>query len=389
MQWLKLGVVDIQLAKKIINENFTQDRGEREKAFSLYLSKPYQLIHDSPTIKHYTEWDLYDSLNLSDISRQQLKYSETENIIEIIDDTITIPKNNIQVDDLLNDNVISSDEHKLVSLAYSLSRRITISNEGEYHVRHVVNKNKYLSPSHLIINVPKDKQIKVIYEVLNLGEGSLITPIISVDIEDDSTLDFQFVNFSSDNSLLFSYIKANIKGTMHSSIFVNGNKMGHVQFNTRLEEGSVSEFSSRAFGTHSNKIDVVNNVIHLGQRSVSNGFMKAISNDQAFTVVRGIATIDETAINSSTSIIGRSLVLGKDAKAVVSPMLEVKTGRVVMAKHSAAVSRIDENQIFYLQTRGLSKREAEGIIIRGFIIEEQDPETLKDRIEEILKSLGY
>lgn len=117
--------------------------------------------------------------------------------------------------------------------------------------------------------------------------------------------------------------------------------------------------------------------------------MKAISNDQAFTVVRGVATIDETAINSSTSIIGRSLVLGKDAKAVVSPMLEVKTGRVVMAKHSAAVSRIDENQIFYLQTRGLSKREAEGIIIRGFIIEEQDPETLKDRIEEILKSLGY
>lgn len=289
----------------------------------------------------------------------------------------------------MNDNVISSDEHKLVSLAYSLSRRITISNEGEYHVRHVVNKNKYLLPSHLIINVPKDKQIKVIYEGLNLGEGSLITPIISVNIEDGSTLDFQFVNFSSNNSLLFSYIKANIKGTMHSSIFVNGNKMGHVQFNTRLEEGSVSEFSSRAFGTHSNKIDVVNNVIHLGQRSVSNGFMKAISNDQAFTVVRGVATIDETAINSSTSIIGRSLVLGKDAKAVVSPMLEVKTGRVVMAKHSAAVSRIDENQIFYLQTRGLSKREAEGIIIRGFIIEEQDPETLKDRIEEILKSLGY
>lgn len=143
MQWLKLGVVDIQLAKKVINENFTQDKGEREKAFSLYLSKPYQLIHDSPTIKHYTEWDLYDSLNLTNISRQEVKYNDTANVIEIIDDTIKIPKNDIQIDDLLNDSIISSDEHKLVSLAYSLSRRITINNEGEYYVKHVLNKDKY------------------------------------------------------------------------------------------------------------------------------------------------------------------------------------------------------------------------------------------------------
>ncbi|WP_338601628.1 SufD family Fe-S cluster assembly protein [Sulfolobus tengchongensis] len=391
MQWLKLGVVDIQAAKKLISENFTQDRAEREKAFSLYVSKPYQIIHDSPTIKHYTEWNLYDSLNLNSISKQEVTYSESvrDNAVEIDNDSIIVKKGGVLIDDSIKDDVTSSDEHKLVSLAFSLSRRIVIDSEGEYYIRHVINRNMHFSPSHVIVNVPKNKQIKLVYEISNLGENSLVSPIISINVEEGSSLDFQFISLSGDNSLLFSYIKANIKGTMRSSLFVNGNKMGHVQFNTRLEENSVSEFSSRAFGVHNNKIDVVNNIIHLGGKSTSNGFMKAISNDQAFTVVRGVATIDEIATNSSTSIIGRSLVLGKEAKAVVSPMLEVKTGRVLMAKHSAAISRIDENQIFYLQTRGLSRKEAEGIIVRGFIIEEQDPETLKSRIEDILKSLGY
>lgn len=48
-------------------------------------------------------------------------------------------------------------------------------------------------------------------------------------------------------------------------------------------------------------------------------------------------------------------------------MLEVKTGRVVMAKHSASITRIDENQIFYLQSRGFNKKEAEGLIIRDLL----------------------
>ncbi|TRM73160.1 Fe-S cluster assembly protein SufD, partial [Sulfolobus sp. E5] len=110
---------------------------------------------------------------------------------------------------------------------------------------------------------------------------------------------------------------------------------------------------------------------------------------KAFTVVRGVATISESATNSSTSIIGRSLILGSEAKSIVAPMLEVKTGRVNMAKHSAAISKIDENQIFYLQTRGLPRKEAEGLIIRGFIIEAEDSESLVNKIEEIIRSLGY
>ncbi|MDT7861114.1 MAG: SufD family Fe-S cluster assembly protein [Saccharolobus sp.] len=388
MQWLKLGVVDIQIAKKIIAENFAEDKDEREKAFSIYLTKPYQTIHDSPTIKYYTDWNLYDSLNINNISLQKVYRTEDKYLINIKDDDIIIGKD-VNVDDNIKDGILNIDEHKLVSLSLSLSRRITIKESGQYYIKHTITKPNYFSPSHLIIEVPKDIEIKLIYEVSNFADNSLVSPLISINIEEGGKLDFQFINLSGNNSLLFSYIKANIKGKLDSSIFINGAKMAHVEFITKLWENSISNFSSRALGTYNNRIDIVNNVIHLGERSSSNGNMKAISNDQAFTVVRGTASINETAIDSSTSIIGRSLILGKEAKAVVSPMLEVKTGRVVMAKHSASITRIDENQIFYLQSRGFNKKEAEGLIIRGFIIEEQDPEGLKNKIEEILTSLGY
>ncbi len=389
MQWLKLGVVEIESAKKIISENFDR-KVEREEAFSLYLSKPYQVIHDSPTIKNYTDWNSYESLNLPKISLQRINRIEEDknNIIQIRNNDIQISKN-IILDDEIHDNIISTEEHKLVALALSLSRRIIINREGEFYIDHYISDDNLYSPSHIVIDSPENSKIRVIYDLANFGNNSLASPIISLNIEKNSEVELQFINTSSDNSLLFAFIKTNIKGNLSSSMFVNGNRMGHVQFITNLEEGSVSKFTTRVLGLSENKIDVVNNVVHIGQRSVSNGIMKAISAGKAFTVVRGVATISESATNSSTSIIGRSLILGSEAKAIVAPMLEVKTGRVNMAKHSAAISKIDENQIFYLQTRGLPRKEAEGLIIRGFIIEAEDSESLINKIEEIIRSLGY
>lgn len=82
------------------------------------------------------------------------------------------------------------------------------------------------------------------------------------------------------------------------------------------------------------------------------------------------------------------MILSPFSHASVVPMLEVKTGRVVMAKHSAAVSKINEDMIFYLKSRGLTQKEAEGMIIRGFI-EDEVTDLIRDKIEQILYHLGY
>ncbi|MEM4076905.1 MAG: SufD family Fe-S cluster assembly protein, partial [Metallosphaera sp.] len=142
-------------------------------------------------------------------------------------------------------------------------------------------------------------------------------------------------------------------------------------------------------GVESNRVNVLANVNHVGKKSVSNGSLKAVASESSFTIIRGDAVIGENAFDSSTTIVGKALIIGAEAKAVVAPMLEVKTGKIVTAKHSASASKVSEDLIFYLENRGLDKRTAEGLIIRGFLTDDNDNELIRTLIEDALVKMGY
>jgi Fe-S cluster assembly protein SufB/Fe-S cluster assembly protein SufD len=76
--------------------------------------------------------------------------------------------------------------------------------------------------------------------------------------------------------------------------------------------------------------------------------------------------IKENATKSNSFLSGRSILLDKDAKSDSIPGLEILTNDV-KATHSASVAQIDEEQLFYLNTRCLSYSEAERTIIEGFL----------------------
>ena len=76
--------------------------------------------------------------------------------------------------------------------------------------------------------------------------------------------------------------------------------------------------------------------------------------------------INENAAHSNSFLSGRSILLDKDAKSDAIPGLEILTNDV-KATHSASVAQMDEQQLFYLGTRCLSKPEAERIIVEGFL----------------------
>jgi len=81
---------------------------------------------------------------------------------------------------------------------------------------------------------------------------------------------------------------------------------------------------------------------------------------------KGMIRINEEAAHSSSFLSGRSILLDKGAKSDAIPGLEILTNDV-KATHSASVAQIDEEQIFYLGSRCLSRSEAERIIVEGFL----------------------
>lgn len=95
----------------------------------------------------------------------------------------------------------------------------------------------------------------------------------------------------------------------------------------------------------------------------------ALQGDRAHTVWIGDVLIRSDAVGTDTYELNRNLVLTDGARADSVPNLEIETGEVVGAGHASATGRFDDEQLFYLQARGIPADEARRLVVRGFFHE--------------------
>ena len=91
----------------------------------------------------------------------------------------------------------------------------------------------------------------------------------------------------------------------------------------------------------------------------------AKNDDESSTVFKGKVDIGKNGAKVNTDLSLRGLLLSKKARFHSIPAMEVINNDVI-ATHGAAVSKIDPEQIFYFQTRGIDKEEAEHMIASGY-----------------------
>jgi Fe-S cluster assembly protein SufD len=92
----------------------------------------------------------------------------------------------------------------------------------------------------------------------------------------------------------------------------------------------------------------------------------ALQGGGAHTVWIGDVAIRPTAVGTETYELNRNLLLTDGARADSVPNLEIETGEVVRAGHASATGRFDDEQLFYLQSRGIPADEARRLVVRGF-----------------------
>lgn len=111
-------------------------------------------------------------------------------------------------------------------------------------------------------------------------------------------------------------------------------------------------------------------VDHIAPNCVSNvAYKGALQGKGAHTVWVGDVLIRETATGTSTYELNRNLLLTDGARADSVPNLEIETGKIEGAGHASASGRFDDEQLFYLQARGISENEARKLVVRGFLSE--------------------
>ena len=109
----------------------------------------------------------------------------------------------------------------------------------------------------------------------------------------------------------------------------------------------------------------------------------ALQGEDAHTVWIGDVLIRAEAEGTETFELNRNLVLTDGARADSVPNLEIETGEIVGAGHASATGRFDDEQLFYLQSRGIPEDEARRLVVRGFfadVINKIDIPEVRDRL---------
>lgn len=130
-------------------------------------------------------------------------------------------------------------------------------------------------------------------------------------------------------------------------------------------DNSKSEYTGITFSGKGQNLDTGTKVKHIGKNTTSVVNAKSISKDGGQNTFRSSVTIGKNAKNSKSSISCTSLILDDISTSDTIPAIDVRTSDGEVG-HEASIGKINENDIFYLMSRGLSEQDAKTLIISGF-----------------------
>ena len=128
---------------------------------------------------------------------------------------------------------------------------------------------------------------------------------------------------------------------------------------------STGEFYSVALTNHRMQADTGTKMIHVGNHTKSTIVSKGISAGKSVNTYRGLVQVLPTAEGCRNHSQCDSMLIGGECKANTFPNVEAENGSAVI-EHEATTSRISEEQLFYVKSRGLSEEDAVSLIVNGF-----------------------
>jgi FeS assembly protein SufD len=130
--------------------------------------------------------------------------------------------------------------------------------------------------------------------------------------------------------------------------------------------GASSEDVEIVFGAGNQSFDITSNLVHQAPHTRGRVLVKSVLKDKSKSLFKGMIKIDKEGRGTESYLAGHAILLDRGAKSDAIPGLEIKTNEV-KATHSASVAQMDENQIYYLTTRGLNREGAKREIVAGFL----------------------
>ncbi|MBW7908095.1 MAG: Fe-S cluster assembly protein SufB [Kiritimatiellae bacterium] len=130
-------------------------------------------------------------------------------------------------------------------------------------------------------------------------------------------------------------------------------------------DNSVGEFYSVAFTNKKMQADTGTKMVHIGKNTSSTIISKGISAGESANSYRGLVRVLPSALNARNHTCCDSMLIGDRCSANTYPVIEAETSTAII-EHEATTSKISEEQLFYVQSRGIDEESATSLIVNGF-----------------------
>ncbi len=201
------------------------------------------------------------------------------------------------------------------------------------------------------------------------SSDSLHSAVVEIIIKDGGRCRYTTIQNWSNNvyNLVTKRAVAHKKATME---WVDGNLGSKITMKypavILAGEGAHGEVLSIAFAGRGQHQDAGGKITHLAPNTSSQIISKSISKDGGRASYRGLLKIVEGADNVKSNVVCDALLLDDQSRSDTYPYIECDAKNVTMG-HEASVSKIGEDQLFYLMSRGMNEDEANAMIVNGFI----------------------
>jgi len=156
--------------------------------------------------------------------------------------------------------------------------------------------------------------------------------------------------------------------SLHWALAQLGSRFTRSRIDNRLEgDRSSVEQAEIVFGADEQFFDLTSYTRHVGRDTTGNLLSKGALLDRARAYLKGMITIERSAVGTDSYLGEFGMNLSKGARSVAIPSLEIDQPDCRRAAHGSSVGPIDETQLFYLESRGIPPDEARKFIVLGFL----------------------
>jgi len=317
-------------------------------------------------------------------------------------------------DNLVLQNTLSSDQLSIQFTPYEKANVNGFKNDDP-----VVKENLKNLEETLKIVIHKNQSIETPINLFIIANDKALVAHTAIEVQENASAQIreyiytdsgQTINYLSQTNVLknasLNYIAiANLDKTSVSAI----NRQALVEANAKLymktaqlgdgktsQKADVDLIGPFAYGdiktvavsSDTQEVVIHSNVEHMAKNTEGLIEHYGVAADESFLVFEGTGKIHKGMKQSMAHQHNNGVVLGNHARLDANPLLLIDEYDVE-ASHGAAIGRIDEEQLYYLMSRGLSEKDAQRLIINGFLAplkDLMDNEKLKDYIQNLLEN---